>query len=140
MKKFYLFSLFIIGFGCLLSNCTRDNPVDTLGGNVSVELYKCSSGAAKPVLCFDSLIEDSRCPEGAVCFWEGRAVVKVRFISEGEEHQFNMAIPDFRNADFPNDTTINGYQIIFKDLIPRPTVKNTNNNHTKRAIFFIRKQ
>lgn len=41
-------------------------------------------------LQYVELLEDSRCPVDVQCVWEGRVVVKMRFVSEGEADEFEL--------------------------------------------------
>jgi len=41
-------------------------------------------------LTFWNVVEDSRCPIGVTCIWEGRAVIQLRSRAEGEESQFQL--------------------------------------------------
>ena len=69
-------------------------------------------------LSFDS-ISDSRCPIGAVCFWEGNA--SIRFIVQAIGNDSNT----FRlntNGKFLTDTVINGLRYELIDLLPYPEV------------------
>lgn len=69
-------------------------------------------------LSFDS-ISDSRCPIGAVCFWEGNA--SIRFIVQAIGNDSNT----FRlntNGEFLTDTVINGLRYELIDLLPYPEV------------------
>lgn len=86
---------------------------------VSVMLHTCS-GKALPYICFDSVVEDSRCPKGVECVWSGTAIISVSFHEKENTHNFRMSLRDYPGPGYPNDTTINGFRIIFSDLQPYP--------------------
>jgi len=68
-------------------------------------------------ICFDTLVSDSRCPEGVMCFWEGEAIVRFRFIESGG---------DFITSEVKlgtQDALIAGYKFSFVELRPYPSVK-----------------
>lgn len=102
--------------GCKKSDFIRDR-------NIGVDLHRCSDIAEGLSICFESLITDSRCPEGAVCVWSGDAVVRVKFNEGGDEHNFNMSLLNSAIYPYPTDTVINGYKIKFLDLKPHPSIK-----------------
>ena len=41
-------------------------------------------------LTFWNVAEDSRCPIGVTCIWEGRAVIQLRSRTAGDESQFQL--------------------------------------------------
>ncbi len=124
MKKKFIYLLIFSGTLALFLSCQKiNNPP---GNQISVNLNKCS-GKTSPYICFDSLITDSRCPEGAECIWSGDALIKVTFHENGNIHKFGMSLfnyPHYPNdpAHYTNDTVIAGYQIRFKDLLPHPGI------------------
>lgn len=64
----------------------------------------------------DSVLNDSRCPNGAQCVWAGNA--EVRFIySDGTQNSAFIlnTLPNFRT-----DTLVNGYRIKLVRLNPYP--------------------
>jgi hypothetical protein len=65
----------------------------------------------------DSLVNDSRCPIGATCVWEGNA--ELSFILEQDSellYEFNLNT----NPGFRTDTTINDLRYKLLDLLPYP--------------------
>lgn len=91
--------------------------------NTSIILAEqdCAGDAqAHTYVCFESVVGDSRCPEGAECFWAGNAEVKFRFVKENENPVFfNLNT----NPSFTNDTIISGYKFTLKALEPYPALK-----------------
>ena len=87
-----------------------------------VTLNNCSKAAVNTsaYICFDSVVSESRCPIGVVCIWAGYVMIKTSFHENGNIHSFRMMIPYIKGLGAANDTTINGYRIVFKDLTPYP--------------------
>lgn len=87
-----------------------------------VTLNNCSKAAVNTsaYICFDSVVSESRCPIGVVCIWAGYVMIKTSFHENGNIHSFRMMIPYINGLGAVNDTTINGYRIVFKDLSPYP--------------------
>jgi hypothetical protein len=109
-------ALIMLGVACKKNNGTPADPS-------TVALYHCNSNPSipsAPYICFDSLITNSLCPEDVVCVWSGCAIIKTTFHENGNAHSFKMIIPALKNFGAVNDTTINGYRIVFKDLKPNP--------------------
>jgi hypothetical protein len=81
---------------------------------------------------FDEVVEDSRCPEGAYCFWAGRAIVAVSI--NGERLQLMAADADSAWVAWKD------YKVRCKALTPYPTVKDKtrkNPNKGKEAMLEI---
>ena len=87
-----------------------------------ITLNNCSKAAvnSSAYICFDSVVSESRCPIGVVCIWAGYVMIKTSFHENGNTHSFRMMIPYINGLGAVNDTTINGYRIVFKDLTPYP--------------------
>lgn len=74
---------------------------------------------------FDEVVEDSRCPEGAMCFWAGQAIVAVSI--NGEQLKLKVADSDSVWVSWKD------YRVRCKALSPYPTVKDkTEKNPNKR--------
>lgn len=69
-------------------------------------------------LSFDSL-QDSRCPIGTSCIWEGNARVQLIF-KQGQENAIRFWLNT--HVNFPSDTTINGIRFELSDVLPYPEV------------------
>lgn len=101
-----------------------------------VSLHDCSDKEINAYICFDSLIEDSRCPIGAECIWSGTAVVQVTFHEKNKAHTFRMSQQGFPRVGYPHDTTIAGYKIVFSDLKPYLDLNNLPAEATTREAYF----
>jgi hypothetical protein len=118
IKNKSLFGLMLLTAMIILWGCKK-YAVKAIDEN-SIALYDCSPETTAPYICFDSLITDSRCPEGGECFWRGNATIKVSFHERGNVHTFKMGLKGYPWMGFPPDTTISGYKIEFIDLTPYP--------------------
>jgi hypothetical protein len=90
-------------------------------------------------ICFDSLIEDSRCPTGAECIWQGVAVVKFSF-SVNDNHHDLVLSPQPSPVFLPSDTSLMGYKIEFVSLQPYPHVGKEIDLSDYKAELMITKQ
>ena len=116
--KFVCLLIFTVGI-FFFSSCKKYS-LKAINDN-SVLLYHCSEKTnGAPYICFDSLLQDSRCPLGVECVWSGTVIIKVTFHNAGHSSTFQMAIKGLPTLGHTNDTTIDGYKIIFTDLKPYP--------------------
>ena len=65
-------------------------------------------------ICLDSVINDSRCPEGVECVWAGEATARFKF------EKFNSSPVFFVLKEGAEETVIEGYKIFFLRLLPYP--------------------
>ena len=88
-------------------------------------------------ICLVAVLSDSRCPEGAQCFWEGNAEVKFKFLVADEN-------PVFFNLNthmgFINDTIVGGYKFTLKALNPYPSLKTIILHKSYKAEIEIEKE
>jgi hypothetical protein len=88
-------------------------------------------------ICLQSVLNDSRCPEGVQCFWQGNAEARFKFIKTDEK-------PIFFNLNtypgFTNDTIIGGYKFTLKALTPYPSIKNITLPRSYKAEIEIEKE
>jgi hypothetical protein len=76
-----------------------------------------------PAICFDSLVTESRCPEGAQCAWEGVAIVKLALKTETGNYSFMLStIKSNTNLLPPNEILIGGYNIRLLKVLPYPSI------------------
>ena len=71
-------------------------------------------------LKFLSVVEDSRCPKGVDCIWEGNARLQLQMSLTKTDNNFET----FElNTDLePQSYLIEGYEIKILDLVPKPIV------------------
>lgn len=88
----------------------------------SIQLNQCKEykfGSETVNLCFDQLVEDSRCPVNLMCIWEGVAKANFTFIKGQQSHRIRLATSAAPGPERP-DTTINGYKIELLNIEPYP--------------------
>ncbi len=85
--------------------------------NDTVELsYKdcLYDSANQRYICFDSVVSDSRCPDGVECVWAGEALARFKI----EKYNSRPVFIDLLEG--VNDTLVSGYKFSFIKLLPYP--------------------
>lgn len=90
-------------------------------GTIELKYGKCVTTYGQSSLCFDSVLNDSRCPDGAVCVWEGNAEIRLKLSITGIGYQF----VELNTNVLPIDTTINHLNIALISLSPYPSLNKT---------------
>lgn len=80
-------------------------------------------------ICLDSIVNDSRCPTGVVCVWEGDAVAAFTFTKNNTVRSFKL----HTNSKFQNDTILEGFTIQLVQIIPYPISDQTIDPDDYRA-------
>jgi hypothetical protein len=70
------------------------------------------------IISLDSVLNDSRCPKGCYCFWEGNA--EARFIFSHDHNRTSFVLNTF--GGWRTDTLINGYRIKLIHILPYPEI------------------
>lgn len=75
---------------------------------------------------FLDVIEDSRCPKGTNCIWEGRAIVKAEVSSEGKTETKELIFGAVRPGEKKNTNLFSSSQLVINGLTlhPYPSVEN----------------
>ncbi|MFZ5940363.1 MAG: hypothetical protein ACOYXB_07295 [Bacteroidota bacterium] len=115
---------------------TRIDPLDEFPLNDTLVLREGEcivNQEEKLFLCLDSVINDSRCPEGAVCFWEGDATAVFDFSVDTVFATLSL----HTNHRFPMDTLVNGYRVKLLWITPYPRIFATITPGDYRACFTV---
>jgi hypothetical protein len=115
-----------------------------LGSSSFVSWKDCSQNRRDHIkICLDSVLEDSRCPVGALCIWQGRAVAKFSFTVDKDQRPVTLAtldLPSIGIPRFPSDTILMGYKIELVNLLPYPEINKSHDISEYRAELKITKQ
>ena len=120
MKSQYLFFcllLTVIHFSGCSSLNAPGQAVGTIESGLN-ELYQ--SKTSDFSIAFDSVLQDSRCPEDVICIWAGNAQGRFNIIAEGRFHHqiiLNTTLP------MQQDTTLHGINYKLMSLSPEPNSK-----------------
>ena len=117
--------LFVVIFACLLlltSSCVAGNEVKShLGEEFSLKSGQTAVISGENLkIEFIEVTEDSRCPKGATCIWEGRVTALVEISKEGSTQRFELTEPGLTDA--PARETFKEYDITYK-IEPYPELE-----------------
>lgn len=71
---------------------------------------------------FKNMAEDSRCPEGVTCVWEGAAVANIEFMGTTTRPMtIPLATTENAGRNYHKSTVFNGYYITLVEVNPAPT-------------------
>ena len=133
----YLSTLFIALVSFVLLQCKK--PAKAIETVFVVSPFSCSNTETNKsidyFICVDSLY-DSRCPANVNCPWAGFAKVKVKFHEGNNVYSFEMSLTKFPAIGLTNDTTLNGYRIIFTDVLPYPGSTSPSPTPSDKKCYF----
>lgn len=124
MKKSFLFAAACLLLVVLVS-CRKSPASQGETKTKEYELNNCkvktgnSSGEFE--ICFTKLITDCRCPNGAVCVWEGYAEGEFSIKKNNQTTVFKLATLD--NGTWHSSFEIDGIKIKLENILPYPDVK-----------------
>jgi hypothetical protein len=116
MASFVLVAFFAL-FSLLFAQQSRKAEVIRLGQEFELKINQEAmiEGEALAVV-FESVVEDSRCPEGVDCIWSGNAKIRLR---SGKQKQTPAAVELNTNVGSKSSSYLN-YEIRLIALKPRP--------------------
>lgn len=104
--------------------CKKNIDVKSSNSSDLVAFEACSQkiyGDDLVKICFDDVVEDSRCPLGVECFWQGTAVGKFSFTVNNDQGKITLSTVNLPGL-FNRDTILMGYKVEFVGLLPYPDV------------------
>lgn len=118
----------------LVSSCEKSEDFGK-GPAYTVDLDQCIDPSIKGTrinICFDELIEDSRCPANMMCIWQGRAVARFSFSVKGKDHVLTLGTFDM--PDYSKDTVVSGYRVELVDVNPYPGLPANPSEKTRAEV------
>ena len=122
MLKYNLYLLASLVIVLSLSSCAggTDDTKVSLGEEFSLSLDQSVMITGEDLgIKFVEITEDSRCPKGATCVWEGRVTALVEISTDGSIQQLELTEPGLTSA--PARETFEQYEITYK-VEPYPEV------------------
>ena len=93
-------------------------------------------GAERLKINFDSVVQDSRCPEGATCVWAGNAKIALT-LRKGSGKSSSVELNTNLN---PKQTSYLGYEIKLTALRPHPKVNTSIDKKSYVATLIVSKE
>lgn len=123
-------TLYLIGILIVLAGCRNSTTSVTpeLGEEIEAEFGKEIKIFGEGITIeFADLIEDSRCPDGAVCVWAGNAQVAI--LVNNEEVKLNTYLE-------PKEMAVSKYKVALISVSPHPKadVKIPENKYTATIV------
>jgi len=87
-------------------------------------------------LQIDSLLGDSRCPEGVTCVWQGNAQVRFNLVVQGN-YQYFFTLNTHDGPRFPSDTLINDIDFQLVRVEPYPQFNSPINLDTSVRVKLL---
>jgi hypothetical protein len=98
-------------------SCSKEEGVLMLNDSVSIVYSRSYHNNDYNIsILLDSVTQDSRCPRGVECFWEGNAAARFIFTADNNSTKFSLNTAH----SFRRDTTIAGFKIELLELKPYP--------------------
>lgn len=110
-----LLSLFFIYYSCDSKDQLTDSIINSNQDTMTIVIHQtCNNTKYNIQFRFDSLLNDSRCPPEALCFWAGNVQVKFELTTGNKAHYFLL----LNSTLLPKDSTIAGINYKIIDLTP----------------------
>jgi hypothetical protein len=135
LASFALFAFFT--FSPLFAQQPRKVEVIRLGQEFELKINQEAAIEGEGLaVVFESVLEDSRCPEGVDCIWSGNAKIRIR--SSKQKH---APAPIELNTNVgPKNSSYLDYEIKLVALKPRPKAdKPVQSNEYKAALIITKK-
>lgn len=118
MNKFFLIGF--IGISLLFFGCDKNKEINTLkfGEITEIKLGETVENSDYGLSLIVENINDSRCPVGVECIWEGNASVEFKLTTKKGEYKFTLDTHSPPN--FKNDTVIEGIKYQLRNVLPYP--------------------
>ncbi len=114
---------------------------DTVSAGLSEEFY-ISPGQQAEIkdsgleITFNRVIEDSRCPKGAECVWEGNGRVEISVRNKGSADE----IKELNTTLDPRQSDAGGFKIHLLDLQPYPEIEKKISPDSYRIRLVVEKE
>lgn len=118
---------------------TTDCAGFDLGNEFEIALDETLQNCPNNISITLQAIQDSRCPTGGVCIWEGMIVMEATLQIDNHSHEIQLSTNE-RVSGSPFQIAIEGYTVKLIDAIPFPDVNDTSKPKNKQAILIISKR
>ena len=122
------------------ASCKKQSQVQENTSNyLALNKLQSFALAGQTISCtLDSVVQDSRCPNLAVCVWQGMAVA--RFNVSLENTQQTITLSTTKIGEYDTNTTVGGFKIELIDVSPYPELNKPTDYKDYVAKINITKQ
>ena len=133
MRHIFFLSMLVL-FGC------KQAPTDAIGVSFGHEFtLKVGQQAVldgeQLTIVFEKVLDDSRCPTGSICVWEGNARVAIKLLKSGDGGK-NL---ELNTTVQPKKDSFLHYEVGLKRLDPYPSTEELLDTKNYRASFIVSK-
>jgi hypothetical protein len=135
--SFALFAFFAFSFLYLFAQQPRKAEVIQLGQEFDLKINQEAiiEGEGLAVV-FESVVEDSRCPDGVDCIWSGNAKIKIRSSKQKQP----PATTELNTDAGPKSSSYLNYEVKLVGLKPRPKPDEAVRPQEYKAALIITKR
>ena len=120
MKTASFFLLFSLSF--LIEQCDKATTNTPINEAIIFQIKERKTiGDSGIQLQFAELVEDSRCPVDADCFWAGQASVQLLATEAGSDYEIKLTLRGDGRHQGANIFVFKGYQLELLKVTPYPT-------------------
>lgn len=132
--------LFICLIPCIIS-CTDSDDCQgfKLDQEFEMAINETIENCPENITATLSEIQDSRCPMGGECIWEGMIVIQGEMTIKGKTYALQLS-NNQQASGFPPEFSASKYTVKLIDAIPYSDLHKTQNPEDKRAILVISKR
>jgi hypothetical protein len=132
--SFFLFALFASSFWYLFAQQSRKAEVSRLGQEFELKINQEATIEGESLaVTFESVLEDSRCPDGVDCIWSGNAKIRIR----SNKQKQTPATIELNTDAGPKSSSYLNYEIRLVGLKPRPKPSEAVQPHEYKAALII---
>ena len=115
----------LIGIAVLFFSCDKNEEKNTtlkIGEVTEMKLGETVENSQKGLSLRMDKLNDSRCPTGAICCWQGVATVKFHLKTKEGEHDFTLEKFGLEGGRSSEGVVIEGLKYYIVDVLPYPVV------------------
>ena len=119
--KTKILSIAILMLSIIVFSCKKETPLPgtfKLGETFELSPANPSADSDNLSITYRNIEEDSRCPNGAICVWEGRAVVNFEFVSGIKS--YNVQLMDWAGRPEMAKDTVGKHIVHLEVVNPYP--------------------
>ncbi|WP_425637228.1 hypothetical protein ACPUEN_17475 [Algoriphagus yeomjeoni] len=125
----------------LLFSCNDSNDCEgfDVGKEFEIAINETLQNCSKNISVTLLDIQDSRCPAGGVCIWQGMILIEGKLSIEGKDYELKLSTEESFSG-FPAEFSTSEFTVKLIDAVPYPDLNNPHEPEDKRAILILSKR